>query len=367
MARPLAPEDLVARIRRDTERSLLRVRNGLKHVAGVGAPELGRTPKETVWQSEKVQLWRYHSDRRTIATPLVFVHSLVSRSYVFDLVPGNSFVETMRDRGFDVFLIDWGVPDELEAANRLETYTDGYLPEIVRAITSITGQPDVNGFGYCFGGVLSLLSVAGNPDLPVRGLAVQAVPVDYRHMGPMASMLQEGRVEAADLIDATGNVPAEVMLNSFRVLKPTGDLTGYVNLWQNLWNDDFVAAHQTMTQWARDHIPFPGAAFEQTAQLFARENRLASGRVSLNGRTIDLADITVPFLNILGEKDHIVPPEATGDLPSLVGSTDVEELRLPAGHVGLIVGRTAQRSYIPAMADWLERHSERLGGRPGRA
>lgn len=363
----LAPDELVARIRRDAERSVLRLRNGLKHVAGVDAPVLSQTPKETVWQSEKVQLWRYHSDRRTIATPLLFVHSLVSRSYVFDLVPGNSFVETMRDRGFDVFLIDWGTPDELEAGNRLETYTDGYLPEIVDEVASMTGQPDVNVFGYCFGGVLSLLSVAGNPELPVRSLAVQAVPVDYRHMGPMAAMLQEGRVEPGDLVDATGNVPAEVMLNSFRVLKPTGDITGYVNLWQNLWNDDFLAAHQTMTRWARDHIPFPGAAFEQTTELFARENRLASGRVPLNGRTIDLADITVPFLNILGEKDHIVPPEATGNLPALVGSDDVEELRLPAGHVGLIVGRTAQQTYIPAMADWLERHSEHLADEVGGA
>jgi polyhydroxyalkanoate synthase len=364
MAPTLAPDELVARIRRDTERSLLRVRNGLKHLAGVGAPELARTPRDTVWESDKVQLWRYHSDRRRIATPLVFVHSLVSRSYVFDLVPGNSFVETMRDRGFDVFLIDWGVPDELDAGNRLETYTDGYLPEIVDTVVTMTGQPDVNVFGYCFGGVLSLLSVAGNPDMPVRSLAVQAVPIDFRHMGPTASMLQEGRVEAADLIDATGNVPADVMLNSFRVLKPTGDVTGYVNLWQNLWNDDFVAAHQTMTHWARDHIPFPGAAFEQTAQLFARENRLAAGQIPLNGRVVDLADITVPSLNILGEKDHIVPPEATGDLTTLVGSEDVEELRLPAGHVGLIVGRTAQRSYIPQMADWLERHSQPLGGAP---
>lgn len=353
----LAPDELAARIRRDTERNLLRVRNGLRHLAGVGAPTLNRTPRETVWSSGKVELWRYHSDRRRIATPLLFVHSLVSRSYVFDLVPGNSVVETMRDRGFDVFLIDWGVPDELEAGNTLETYTDGYLPEIVDVITELTGQPEVNMFGYCFGGVLSLLSVAGNSDLPVRSLAVQAVPVDYRFMGPMTSMMQEGRVEPTDLLDPTGNVPADVMRNSFRVLKPTGDLTGYVNLWQHLWDDDYVAAHQTMTQWANDHIPFPGAAFVQTGELFARQNALATGQVPLGGRTVDLADITVPFLNIVGEKDHIVPPEATGDLTALVGSHDVEELRLPAGHVGLVVGRTAQKKYVPAMGDWLERHS----------
>src|SRR4051794_12895165 len=107
MAEVLAPTDLLARVRRDVARSALRARNGLKHLSGVGRPKVGQTPKDTVWSSEKVELWRYHNDRKTMATPLLFVHSLVSRSYVFDLAPGNSFIEFMLNRGFDVFLIDW--------------------------------------------------------------------------------------------------------------------------------------------------------------------------------------------------------------------------------------------------------------------
>ena len=78
---------------------------------------------------------------RRYRTPLLFIHSLVSRSYVFDLVPGNSFVETMRDRGFDVYLVDWGVPDELESGNTLETYTDGYIPTIVAEVLRAVRQP----------------------------------------------------------------------------------------------------------------------------------------------------------------------------------------------------------------------------------
>jgi polyhydroxyalkanoate synthase len=291
-------------------------------------------------------------------TPLLFVHSLVSRSYVFDLVPGNSFIETMRDRGFDIYLVDWGVPDELESGNTLQTYSDGYIPDVVAEVQRHSGAPDVNLFGYCFGGVLSLLSVAGNTEMPIRSLAVMATPIDTRHMGPMTSIMQDGRVDPESLLDATGNVPAEVMLNSFRMLTPLADVTGYVNLWQHLWNDEFVAAHQVMTQWGRDHIPFPGAAFLQMADLMNRQNLLLTGTIPLGGRDIHLADITVPFLNIIGEKDHIVPPDAVGPLSSLVGSTDAEELRLPSGHVGVIVGKAAQRRNIPAMADWIGRRSE---------
>lgn len=361
MATVVESDELIARIRRDTERNVLRVRNGLKHLSGIGRPEHAQTPKDVVWQSEKVQLWRYPSDRLRYATPLLLVHSLVSKSYVFDLAPGNSFVETMRDRGFDVYLIDWGTPDELEAGNTLETYTDGYLPEIADEVRYQSGQRELNMFGYCFGGVLSVLAAAGN-DLGLRSLAVQATPVDFRHMGPMATMMQDGRVDPESLIDATGNVPAATMRNSFTVLKPTGDVTMYVNLWQNLWNDDFVTAHQTMTQWGQDHIPFPGRAFVQNAELFAQQNLLMTGRVPLGGREVDLADITVPFLNIIGEKDHIVPPDATGILSELVGSEEVEEMRLPAGHVGLMVGRTAQRDYVPRIAQWIADHSAPLSG-----
>ncbi|MET0145426.1 MAG: alpha/beta fold hydrolase [Ilumatobacteraceae bacterium] len=354
MAPTVAPGEVAARVRRDAERNVLRLRNGLKHIAGVGQPQIMPTPKDTIWSFEKIQLWQYRSDNRTIGSPLLFVHSLVSRSYVFDLVPGNSVVQAFLDRGFDVYLVDWGVPDELEAGNTLSNYIDDYIPTLVREVSKAAGGADVTVFGYCYGGLLSLLSVAGNRDLPVQSLAVMATPVDFTPLGPLWTMIQPGRVEPADVLDNTGNVPADVMLNSIRSLAPLGDINSYVNLWQHLWDDEFVAAHQVMTQWSRDHIPFPGATFLEAAELFSRRNLLPTGEVPVAGRTIELADITVPFLSILGEKDHIIPPSSTEVLTPLVGSDDVTEMRFPSGHVGLMIGRTAQRRNIPAMADWLE-------------
>src|SRR3954452_17833758 len=125
----LKPNDLLARANRDLERSYLRARNGLRYVRGSHRPQLGVTPKDVVWQRDKAQLWHYR--RETPARyeqPIVFVTSLVSRSYILDLLPGSSSVEFLRDQGFDVSMIDWGIPDELDAQNTLETYVDEYLP-----------------------------------------------------------------------------------------------------------------------------------------------------------------------------------------------------------------------------------------------
>lgn len=348
--------DLVGRVRRDVERSLLRARNAARLLSGAFKPEVGQTPKDTVWSYGKVQLWRYRSEQRTMATPVLIVPSLVSKSYVFDLEPGNSFVEHLLGRGFDVFLVDWGTPDEEEAAYTLETYADQHLPEVVRAVCAASGAPSATMFAYCFGGVLALLYAAGHAADPVSALAVMASPVDFSEMGAMTSLLRQ--VHPEDLVDATGNVPAEVIRDSFKLVQPTGELTAYASLWQHMWRDEFVASHQLMTQWATDHIPFPGACFVQTSRLFGRQNALVSGRVPLGGREVSLRDIRVPFLSIVAENDQYVSPAATGDVVSLVGSEDATELRLKAGHVGLIAGRGAHKRNLPPMADWLEQHSQ---------
>lgn len=353
MVAPVA-DDLVAELRRDVERSALRLRNGLKFLAGVGRPTTGATPRDQVWAVDKVRLFRYRSDSRTRRVPLLLVHSLVSKSYVFDIAPGNSFVEALLGRGHDVYLLDWGIPDELESRNTLETYTDDYIPAAVDAVLETADADEVDLFGYCFGGVLCLLYAAGHTADPIRSLSVLATPVDFTKMGTMATLLAEGNIDPRDLLDPSGNVPADVMFNGFRMRRPTDNVTAYVDLWQHLWNDDYLDAHRLMAGWAKDHIPFPGAAFVQTAQILSRGNRLAVGRVPLAGGDVDLADIAVPFHSIIGARDDIVPPEASRGLPDLVGAGDGTETELPGGHVGMVVGRSAQKHHIPKMAAWIE-------------
>ena len=47
---------------------------------------------------------------RAHATPVLLVYALINRPYILDLRPGNSFVRHLLERGYDVFLIDWGRP-----------------------------------------------------------------------------------------------------------------------------------------------------------------------------------------------------------------------------------------------------------------
>jgi poly[(R)-3-hydroxyalkanoate] polymerase subunit PhaC len=338
-------------------RVLQRARNALSYAAGTRAPVVGATPKEVVWRRDKAQLWRYRSDRIRFQTPVVLVHSLVSRSLILDLRPGNSMIEALRDAGFDVYLVDWGVPDELDAANTLETYVDEYLPRAIAAACRVSGAREVTLAGYCLGGVLTALFAAARPGPPVRNLVTIATPIDLSGMGALVALIREGRLGAADLVDETGNVPADFLLAGFRMLVPTDRVVQYVNLWQRLDDEEFVAGHRAMAAWAHQHIPFPGAAFAQIVEQLVRHDGLVEGDLRLGQRVVDLAAIRCPVLNVLAEADTVVPVPCTAPLAGLVGGADVEELRVPAGHVALVVGGKAQRITFPALAAWIGRRS----------
>lgn len=360
-----SPADLVGRIRRDVERNALRARNGVKLAAGVGRPRVGVTPKDVVWSRDRCELWHYRSDAVAYRPPVLIVFSLISRSYILDLAPGNSFVERLLRAGLDVFLLDWGTPDERDAANRLEDYTDDYLPAALDAVRRDRGADEVNLLGYCFGGILALLAVAHQPELPVRSLTTIATPVDLSRLGLFADIFRSGDLDLDDVLDEHGNVPPHVLRQAFRVLKPTADLTQYATLLEKLWDDSYVSSYQSMTQWTGDHVPFPGAAARQCVQMLMRENALVTDRLRLGGDAVHLAAVTCPLLNVVAVRDHIVPAEAASPLLDLVGSVEKDELRLDAGHIGLAVGRAAARVTVPRIVEFLQRRSEPVAAAAG--
>lgn len=147
-------------------------------------------------------------------------------------------------------------------------------------------------------------------------------------MTGVLQVLVRGQIEVDDLLDDTGNVPAEAIHRMFRTMKPTAPIASYANLWEQMWNDQFVEGFQAMSRWARDQVPFPGACARQGLELLLRRNVLVEGRVPLGGRDVELASIRQPLLTIVAEHDHLVPPVAARPLMDLVGSEDDPELRL---------------------------------------
>lgn len=353
------PRSALDRVRHEVERNALRARNGIKMVTGLSQAGVGQSPKDVVWRHGRCELWHYRTDDVRISPPLLLVYSLFNKSYILDLAPGNSFVERLLAAGFDVYLLDWGIPDERDAANRLEDYVDEYLPAVIARVRTRSGAERINMLGYCFGGVLAVLHAAHHADSPLRSLTVLTTPADFQKLGPLGDVLVASGLDIDRILDDNGNVPASVIKQGFRSLKPTAEITQYVDLWERLWSDEYVAAHQALNGWAADQIPLPGGVARQLQQMVI-DNPFMNDRMVLGGDRVHLADITLPFLQVLANRDHIIPEPAAAPLIDLVGGADKHELRLNGGHIGLVVGRTAAKTTVPTIIDFLRQRSEVL-------
>lgn len=334
-----------------------RLNHGLRMLSGLDEPALGPTPREVIWRRGPMTLYRYAPTVEGIGTdaePILFVMSLVTKPTVFDLAPGMSFVEILLGEGFDVYLLDWGIPGPTEADNSIADYTLRYLPQVLRAVSEDADGRSANVLGYCLGGTLGLLSAAADPTLPMSGIVLVATPIAFGQMGPIATMFNTGVVRVEDAIDDTGNVPPSAVARVIKLVKPTGDLTTWLSLWDSLPHRHLLSAHRTLMAWAGDHVPFPGRAAVEFVELGMKRNTLAAGTFPLDDRVVSLADVRCRVLNLYGTQDALVPPSAHEMLGDLLPNAEYEALAVETGHAGLFVGSKSRKA-MAVMAQWFAR------------
>src|SRR5689334_13659517 len=74
---------------------------------------IAQTPKQTVWTLNKAKLYRYIPvlpEEKRHRIPLLLVFAIMNKPTILDLRPGHSFVEFMVNQGYDVYMLDWGIP-----------------------------------------------------------------------------------------------------------------------------------------------------------------------------------------------------------------------------------------------------------------
>jgi polyhydroxyalkanoate synthase len=318
---------------------------------------IGATPREVVWSHRGVTLYRYHSPARSHPVPLLLVFALINRPEIFDLKPGGSLVEYLLEEGFDVFLVDWGVPDEEDADTGLEDYVCDELRWAVRETLRASGADELTLVGWCMGATLCAMycGLDGGPE--VRNLVLLTTPVDGRR-STYATWLHELDTERA--AQAWRVVPGQAIDFANKLLKPvTNFFTTYRRLAQSIADGTArPEAYQPMAKWVADNPPLPGRAWSEWIRWLYQDDTLIAGRVRLRGRRVDLGRIEQNLLVVTARADHIAPPQGTMPIFDLVSSEDVTHFDRPGGHIGLIAGSTARREIWPDLAAWLDERSE---------
>jgi polyhydroxyalkanoate synthase len=320
----------------------------------------GASPSEVVYEEDRLKLLHFLSDEKPkFRTPLVVVYALVNRPYILDLKPGRSVIAHFIDKGFDTYLVDWGVPTYADRHLTFDDYINGYLVNVTDYLRERTGETSVNILAYCMGGTISAMFTSLHPDR-VKNLILMAAPIDFSSRDGLLNLwTQQESFDVDKFIDAFGNCPADFLQSSFLLLKPVGNLIEkQVNFIENLHDEKFVDDFLTTETWLNDNIPVPGEIFRQFVKYLYQKNLLALNRMPVGKHIVNLQDIVCPVLNIMAGKDDLVPCSQGMPFTDLVGSKDRKTIVLQgSGHVGLAIAGRAQKEVWPAATEWLAERS----------
>ena len=352
-----AQRDLWERAADDTA-SVGAIPDGLETMAEV---EVGGTPSEVVYEENKLELHHYEPlvpEEERHDVPLLFVYALINRPYILDLQPDRSVIRRMLEDGFDVYMIDWGEPSDLDTSLSLHDYVNRYIDNCVDAVRERSGQDSINLMGYCMGGTMSVMYAALHPE-KVRNLGLMAAGLCFDGTGGILEMWgDEEFFSPGAITDTFGNVPAEFLDVGFALMDPvTNYVTKYGTLYDNIDDDGFVENFARMEKWLNDPIDVAGVAYREFLEDVYQENKLYRNELELNGERVDLGEITMPVIQVIGEYDHLIPPEASRPFNDVVGSDDTELMEYSTGHIGLSVSSSTHEHLWPAVADWFAERS----------
>lgn len=331
-------------------RKLLKSFNTLNQLKEV---DVDSTPYEVIYTEDKLKLRYYQaSAKKRCKTPLLICYALVNRPYMIDLESKRSMLQRLLELGLDIYLIDWGYPDAADRYLDLDDYINEYLNNCVDSVRAHADTEQTNLLGICQGGTFSLCYTALNPE-KIKNLVTMVTPVDFQTEDNLLYHLAK-YVDADLAVETYGNIPGSMLNDSYNSLMPMRlGVQKNLGMPNQLENQESALSFLRMEKWIYDSPDQAGEAFREFITQFFQQNKLIKAEAKIGNKTVNLADIQQPVLNVYGSFDHLVPPRASTALKEHVSSTDYQELEVKGGHIGVFVSGKSQTQVAPAIVDWL--------------
>src|SRR5215208_4260558 len=315
-------------------------------VVGDGLADMSRMPSAIIDQGPQRTVHRYRLPRRAQAhSPVLLVPPLAAPASCFDLRRGCSVAEHLIALGRPTYLVDYGPIGWSDRALGLEHWVEDVIPSAIDAVSEDAGGAPVQLVGWCLGGIMSMLAVAGHTQLNVRSVALVASPFDFTHVRMMQPIRQlaeitEGRIVTA-LYRSLGGGPAPLVSLAFQATALDKRVTKPLTMLRNLHDRDLLAHIEAVDDYMANMLAYPGRTFGQLYHRFFLVNELAEGRMDLTDeRCIDLSDVSVPVLSVAGANDVLAPVEAVHHVAGLLANApEVRVETAPGGHLGVLTGR----------------------------
>jgi polyhydroxyalkanoate synthase len=327
-------------------------------IAPEDLPEVGLTPKEVVWQEGHVKLYHYKAmSKQQAKPPVLMIYALINRPYILDLRPGNSIIEFLVKNGQDVYLIDWGEPLEEDKYLDLDFYIEHYIDSCVDKVRDISGENKINLFGWCIGGSLALIYAALHNE-KLNSLATLTTPGKTVKDGMLSVWADQEYFDVDKIINVFGNIPGKFIRYGVIEIYASRELMKNSMYYENINNPQFLYLYMLIEKWMNDNIDFPGKVFKQYIEHVYQKESLFNKNLKIGGKTVDLQNITCPYMNMGAQLDHLVPIDSTQEINKYVGAKENVMEVIPGGHVGLAFEPMSQQLGWTKLLKWFQKHSQ---------
>jgi polyhydroxyalkanoate synthase subunit PhaC len=307
---------------------------------------MATTPGKVIFRDDLMELIQYAPTTPDVyKRPLLIVPPWINKFYVLDLNPDKSFIRWAVAQGLTVFVISWVNPDARQAEKGFDAYMREGIFAALDAIEQATGERDVAAIGYCVGGTLlaiTLAYMAAVGDKRISSATFFTTQVDFRDAGDLKIFVDAAQLkQIEEKMAATGYLEGAHMANAFNMLRPNELIWSY-------FVNNYLKGKEPMPfdllVWNSDSTRMPAANHSFYLRNCYLENNLTQGRMTIEGKTLDLKQVTIPIYDLATREDHIAPAKSVFTGAQYFGGP-VRYVMAGSGHIAGVVNPADKPKY----------------------
>lgn len=314
------------------------------------------TPNNIIYEHETLRL-RHFPNKKTssVRRPVLILPPQAGHhSNLADYSPAQSLVRVFHSYGYDVYVTEWLSASFAQRHLGMNDYirlTDEAVEEIRRR----TGVFKIHLVGQCQGGWQASIYTSLFQE-KIAALVSAAAPIDV--FAAPSEIIDDAQLPMAffEYMVATGNglMQGKYILWGFKNMQADEH---YVRKYNRLWkwvesgDEESIKRFARFENWYEYTQQLPGKFYLDVIKNIFKENNLTKpGAIKLDGRSVDLRNITCPIIIMAGKKDHITPPPQAFALRNFVSTPqdDIVEILTDGGHIGTLMGTESLRE------DWTQ-------------
>ncbi len=320
----------------------------LKEIARPLSKPEWNTPNDPVLDLPNVTLRDFSKKRPSSKPPVMIIPPQAGHhSSIADYGPEQSLVQAIRSVTDSVYVTEW----KAATPERKNETIDDCVSAMGRCVDAVCKKGSkINLIGLCQGGWQSAIYAALFPE-KIRSITLAAAPIDFKAGGGKIQFYTEMYpmfFYESLIAMGGGTMPGEYMKLGFKMLNPVDRFfLDYSDLYSNINDSEYMERYRKFRDWYEYTQNLPGRMYLQIVKELFKENRLVNGGLKILGKGVNLHQIKCPLVLIAGEKDDITPPEQVFNTEKHVSSKDIMKLTVPAGHIGVFMGKNILKEYWP--------------------